>query len=316
LKTETRPKTETRRYELMAAVYNDPTFNPVTQILLQNHMDYTEEIDLSHSKVEHMSEATPDKCQEKYSSMTLALKRQIASWEASGQGEGGMLFGDDGEEEHECSSTFEFGQLTGRPQRALERRANFFSDVPSYLLYLWDMIETHDLRRSCLQTLVASVAAGDGGANVPSLFDNDGNDNNDDGSLSVSSKSTKSAASQTGVKELSVIGEGMKKFHDRSIQLQRFEEKQKAIDRDHASKERLLGEIDNLKREKRQYKWQLITHNSKRARTDDDDPTSAAMQGFVDNLQSDIQDKEKEVNELDNHLNSIANTPRRNNRTP
>jgi hypothetical protein len=150
----------------MAAVYNDPTFNPVTQILLQNHMDYTEEIDLSHSKVEHMSEATPDKCQEKYSSMTLALKRQIASWEASAQGEGGMLFGDDGEEEYECSSTFEFGQLTGRPQRALERRVNFFSDVPSYLLYLWDMIETHDLRRSCLQTLVASVAAGDGGANV------------------------------------------------------------------------------------------------------------------------------------------------------
>jgi hypothetical protein len=85
-------------------------------------------------------------------------------------------------------------------------------------MYLWEMVEIHDLRRSCLQTLVASVAAGDGGANVPSLFDNDGDNSNDGESLqSLSLKSTKSASSlktpQDGVKQLAAIGDGMKKLH-------------------------------------------------------------------------------------------------------
>ena len=161
-----------------------------------------EEIDLSYSKVEHMAAATPDKCEEKFSSMTLALKRKIANWEASGQGDGGVLFEESGEDEFSISTNLEFGQLTGRPRSALERQVDFFRDVPSYLMYLWEMIEIHDLRRSCLQTLHADVAAGDGAGDVPSVFDNDGNDflNNDDGSVastrSLTSKSNKSAATQ------------------------------------------------------------------------------------------------------------------------
>jgi hypothetical protein len=102
-------------WELIAQEFNDPTFNPVTKILLLSHEDFIVEIDLSYSKVAHMAEATPDKVKEKFSSMTLAPKRKIQNWEASGQGDGGVLLNNDGEEEYAVSTSFEFGQLTGRP---------------------------------------------------------------------------------------------------------------------------------------------------------------------------------------------------------
>ena len=66
-----------------------------------------------------------------------------------------------------------FGSLKNRSQRALDSRSSFFANKEPYLLYLWDVAELHDLTRSCMQTLNANVAAGNGGKGVPLLFEDD-----------------------------------------------------------------------------------------------------------------------------------------------
>ncbi len=80
----------------------------------------------------------------------------------AGQGEEGM---DAEDEEHQrstvfCDDTRSFGQvdndedssvqccigsLDGRPARALQSRAVFLNGQPSYLLYFWEVADTHQL---------------------------------------------------------------------------------------------------------------------------------------------------------------------------
>ena len=63
------------------------------------------------------------------------------------------------------------------------------------LLYLWEVCDTFDLTRSCMQKLEDSVVAGDGGSRVPLLFDNHTNadfmQGGDDGLFMGSSKGSK-----------------------------------------------------------------------------------------------------------------------------
>ena len=107
--------------------------------------------------------------------MNLALKRAIQNWERSGQGDGGYTEEeevmddntDDKEEENGGEDRFAFGGLTGRPQKALDLRRNFFDDKATYLLYLWDILEEHDLTQSTMQQLLEGVGSGNGGSGVP-----------------------------------------------------------------------------------------------------------------------------------------------------
>ena len=65
--------------------------------------------------------------------MNVALKRGIANWERSGQGDGGYTNDDDNfvidgsndddntaDDDNNNDETFQFGDLKGRPQRALD----------------------------------------------------------------------------------------------------------------------------------------------------------------------------------------------------
>ena len=54
------------------------------------------------------------------------------------------------------------GCLVGRPSRALQSRAAFLNERPSYLFYFWEMADTHQLLQSLLQRLNNSIAALDG----------------------------------------------------------------------------------------------------------------------------------------------------------
>ncbi len=99
----------------------------------------------------------------------------------NGQGDGGFLDEDDG---------IEFGNLRGRPQHALDSRRKFFDDKPSYLLYLWDILDEHNLVQSSMQQLLLGIGSEDGSNGVPSVVGGGAakRNNNEDDSLSSSSK--------------------------------------------------------------------------------------------------------------------------------
>ena len=105
------------------------------------------------------------------------LLRIITRWEQSGQGEGGRDDLEDEVDEEDDEGSFSaavgsqsatIGSLGGRPARALQTRAAFLNGRPSYLLYFWEVADTHQLLCSSLQRLSYSTGASDAG-NVASI---------------------------------------------------------------------------------------------------------------------------------------------------
>lgn len=144
-----RPKTA---YEIIAAKWNDPDFNPVSRVSTC-HVDFATPMDLSHSTVASLVPADPIGVQNRLSSIRVSLLRIIERWEQSGQGDGGR--NDDGEGE----PSSQWGKLEGRPQEALDNRENFLGGNPSWYLYIWEITDTYQLLDSTLQRLSASVGA-------------------------------------------------------------------------------------------------------------------------------------------------------------
>ncbi len=110
--------------------------------------------------------------------MNMALKRIIQKWELSGQGDGGSLEEEvcddnnaaDDDDAEQANVNTAFGSLNGRPQQALDSQANFFVNSPTYLLYLWDVLDEHDLVQTSMQQLVDGVRSDNGGFGVPSVI--------------------------------------------------------------------------------------------------------------------------------------------------
>ena len=334
---ENRNSTEKRAstcWELMSDKWNDPEFNPQTIVFETDGQcdELQQGKSLDYSSVKHFAAATPEKCKIKFGEMMVALKRIIQHWESSGQGEGG----NNNDEEYTISTPHETGSLVNRSRYALANRSSFFQNSEMYLLYFWDVTEKYDLTRSCMQVLREDVAADDGGSGVPSIFDvEDGNsfDNFDESvasSKASSKKGGKPMKTASDNTEIAKIAASLNEFRDQSVKMQEFENLQKEKDRDHAtqerirseyhaSRERLAAELNSLQRDKRQYEWQLVVHNSKRQNLDDLDPTADAMQQFIDNITAEVDRKRNAIDMLDEEMKSreIANsTPQKSNRTP
>jgi hypothetical protein len=95
-------------WEKMSGTFNDPTFAPETEAVVDLHTDYVESEILLDSYVKEMPAATPEKCKDKFSTMMIQMKRYISKWERSGQGKGGIIEpdGNEGEEElHRLSNS-------------------------------------------------------------------------------------------------------------------------------------------------------------------------------------------------------------------
>jgi len=94
----------------------------------------------------------------------------------SGQGEGGetLIDSDNDEDEEEIQDLTPggvlFGSLKNRPPGALHRRAAFCAYSQSYLLYMWELFDKHQLLRSAMQRLNKAVAAANGAEGVPSVI--------------------------------------------------------------------------------------------------------------------------------------------------
>ena len=131
----------------------------MTSVKPDTHSDFAAPIYCAFESVSHMQPATPEKVEEKWNSMNLALKRVIQNWERSGQGSGGFINEDDicderDEDDDDSNNNFSssaFGTLSGRAPQSLELRRNFVDGRSTYLLYLWDMLCEHDLFKSSMQ---------------------------------------------------------------------------------------------------------------------------------------------------------------------
>ena len=107
-----------------------------------------------------LSPATPDKVQEKFSTMNVHLKRIIRNWERSGQGDGGIDVDNEGDE------VSKHGGLNNRSRGALGTRSGFLGTNQPYLLYLWEMLNKYQLPSSSFTELDKNMLAKTGGEGV------------------------------------------------------------------------------------------------------------------------------------------------------
>jgi hypothetical protein len=152
-------------------MWNSRDFNP-TAPASHCHTDFATCIDCSYHLVADLTPATPQKIEDIFTSIRSDLLRIITRWEQSGQGEGGVDADDAPAEDEDAAADDNdvmsneeprhMGALTGRPARALNMRYSFLNGKPSYLLYYWEVADTHQLLVSSLQRLNNATGATDG----------------------------------------------------------------------------------------------------------------------------------------------------------
>jgi len=159
-------------WELMAEYWNDPAFEPVSEELPALHSDFISSEVLSHEKVAQLSPTTPEKCEENIKSMILQLNRVILNWERSGQG-GGVFDTLDRSDEDSGNVTKRtaFGMFANPTDCVLDLRRSVVAHHRSYLLYLWHMLEKHDLMSSSMPQLLNNASSTRGGKEVPRVID-------------------------------------------------------------------------------------------------------------------------------------------------
>jgi hypothetical protein len=164
-------------FEAISEKWNDSAFNPIAPPS-ECHADFQMATDCSYNLVAGLLPATPQKIEDCFTSMRSDLLRIISRWEQSGQGEGGMdqEGGDEEDNDDEVASStssissggskassprHSIGSLTNRSPRALQTRAAFLHGRPPYLLYFWEVADTHQLLKSSLQRLTNNTGACD-----------------------------------------------------------------------------------------------------------------------------------------------------------
>jgi hypothetical protein len=222
----------------IADMWNNPQFMPVTENMTSVHSDFKADV-IDHELVAHLAPATAEKVEKKWATVKNELTRIIANWEKSGQRDGGL--DPDADNEH---PTRRDGSFENRTAHAMESRAAFFANHNLYLLYIWILLERHQLLASTLQKLDDSVAAKDGtGSGLPSVFDPD-----DDEEDNISSTTSK-VESEMGALSSSIADHG-KSIENAARIKARSIENAATIEARNRCKEQLRSDILTLESEK------------------------------------------------------------------
>jgi hypothetical protein len=294
-------------WQLMADKWNDPLFLPVTAALPDVHSEFGRPIPLSYETVSHMQPATAEKVEERWQSMNLALNRIISDWERSGQGDGGFVSHDDlaGEDEYDEGNEdeiieHEFGSLRNRPQRALDQRKSFTNGKNCYLLYLWEMLEKHDLLGSSIQRLNSSVCASNGNSDVPLII---GGKHSADEELSVGFNSK--GSSKKGKKnDIVDLTSSIDKHGESLLKVAHIAAVQQEKDRSLARESSITSRIDTLRDLRRNLNIRLASHEVS---------TNSALR---DVIMREVEAIDDEINENLNKLKTLHDTPQKSNRSP
>jgi hypothetical protein len=256
LQVENRNSTKKRAttvWELVSDWWNDPSYSPTTESLPDLHTDFFNEMKIDYSLVSAMAVASPEKCENKFTTMMVDLKRVIANWERSGQGDGGIDVDEDD------IGDGRFGSLGNRDRGALDRRHSFVKYHQSYLLYLWHMLDKHNLLVSSLQRLDVTVSASNGAHGVPSVI-NHNNDTVEDEN-SVSSKTSKLTVAENFAR----LSDSIKSLSSSALAMARMEAEQKEKDRafTHEEKEKDRATTIHLAKIEAEQKLHLATLEAK-----------------------------------------------------
>ena len=304
-------------WEMISSKYNDVRYSPVTEEILSLHSDFFESETLWHDLVKNKAPATPEKCQAKFSSMMISLKRSKEKWERSGQGDGGKK-DEEGSDDN--------GNNEPDEEVALDDRHSFFQYNQSYLLYLWHMLDKHGLYVSAAQELDDEVAADNGGGGVPSVVTrrttstaraddtggDDGGTKGDDGAASWDSTLRSNFVDLTGLQDSisnlaakAITAVSMQAEQQEKNRIQELEENER--NRVHKSVHILRENIQKLKSEKRRLAHELVAEVSS--------PTKK-NKAMIELLQEQIEEVERDRSQQEQEMNTLLATPRKTNRTP
>ena len=299
-------------WEMIADKWNDKDYEPVTEVISEENgfftPPYAAEINLSFSNVQRMSAATADKCHSVFQKMMVALRRAKVNFEASGKGrkrddEGNII-------EH-------------------RREANYGKDIQHWIVYLWYLLEKHDLMGSSLQVLDDTVGATDGARNAPRLFGDD-----EDGS-SLGSATSKNNDVADFSSSMRLLGQSHldaakleyeQKERDRlqvaAAQKATADVEEKKIRLDslkmiNSSRDSLNAAISDLNREKRAINIQKCKRMLEiGAEASKNDPLVEGLTMNMDMIDEEIAQKKEQIANLAANENSMITTPQKSNVTP
>ncbi len=265
---EKRPKSV---WELLAEEWNNPNFAPETEEIQGLHSNFNTTQTLSHDLVSKMAPATPEKCQRYISSMIVELGRVIRNWEASGQGDGGVVeegerSKDNDNNDWETSREYDggiersnnndadsdnahdnapdgdngvavvdYGSFKNRFRGALDMRHSFVQAHQSYILYFWHMLEKHDLMRTSISKFDGSVIA-ENGRDVPSTKDQ--TTSTTTSTVTTADGNCRSNANSDMVLHLTQkLSESIEKLGDKNLSMARIDVEQRERERQTKEKE-------------------------------------------------------------------------------
>ena len=292
-------------WHMVAQKWNNPSFSPTTSVK-DSHSDFSRPINIPFDIVSKLQLATPEKVEEKWNLMNLALKRAITNWERSGQGFGGYtddedINNDDDDDDDDIGGMMDgpvrFGVLKDRPQRALDLRRNFFDDRNTYLLYLWDVLDEHDLVQSSMQQLVDGVGSGNGNSGVPSVIGGR-RQSDDDYSLSSSKKSKKNSDAAA----FAQLSSSIEKHSNLLVAAARIAATEQEKNRNQSCISEINMRINALRDMKREMTLRMTGSNSN--------------QFIIDAIVHEIKGIEEEIASKKEELNGLLATPTKSNRSP
>ena len=183
------------------------------------------------------------------------------------------------------------GSLSHRPARALQSRSSFLGGRPSYVLYYWEVVDTHQLLQSSLQQLTSNAGAANASA-VPGTVSSTagsrtsprGRRDDDD-----QQQAKRMAPLVASIDKLAAIHKGMahKRPRDRE-QLREMEDKRASLETCQMERKRKFERICELRDLARQYRRERVQLDSK-------GKNFAVLQDFYD---EEIKSIEDELGEL------------------
>jgi len=214
--------------------------------------------------------------------------------------------GEEGEDDSYDGVGRRFGRLKKRTQRALDNRRNFFDGKSTYLLYLWEMLEEHNLFQSSMQQLHDDVGSVDGSTGVPYAIGGKRKSSNNEDDLSSSAKKSAYSMESSLSKSIEKHGETMLEVAKIAALEQQKNREQALAEQDRKRVDNrinfLRGRINDLRDNKRGMVIRLA------------DP-AMQNQAIIDAVMREVNGIEDEIDMNVEELNSLVET-KKSNSTP
>ena len=220
-----------------------------------------------------------------------AIESNDFELERSGQGDGGYNF--DGDDNNGCDDDYDSSFYR---RGALDLRKNFVIGTNTHLLYLWEMLETHDLLGTLIQRLNPSVSSENGNTDVPGVIIGVKHKIGDD---EVSITSSRKSAKKSDMETLS---DSITRHGESFVMAARIAASAASSTNEKNEEAVTILRIERL----RETKQNIILHL----------PDVRGDGEMYDTMMNEVKEIEKEINENLIKLKGTEGTPQKSNRSP